>query len=303
MVYELAEGLPKANLEELQGKNRPAFIVTDSREAMLLVKELGFGEVWELLLTDVYFCKVEAEQDYFCGSLAIPNAVDLLGSRYRLLFFINRQYLLLVSEDGYGKHLAERLRERRISREMSVEKLLFMMLAEIIAKDSALLEKFESELMEMEEEALRQQSDLFLTHMMRVRKQLLILRGYYEQFVEVGCGLEENENELFSKKQLKYFGTISDRAERLLHRCVHLIDYAGQVKEVYQSQVDEHQNRHMQYLTVVSTIFFPLTLITGWYGMNFENMPELEGGYPYVAGVSVLVVLVCIWIFKKKKII
>lgn len=303
MVYELAEGLPKANLEELQEKNSPAFIVTDSREAMLLVKELGFGEVWELLLTDVYFCKVEAEQDYFCGSLAIPDAVDLLGSRYRLLFFINKQYLLLVSEDGYGRHLAERLRERKISREMSAEKLLSMMLAEIIAKDSALLEKFESELIEMEEEALRQQSDLFLTHMMRVRKQLLILRGYYEQFVEVGRGLEENENELFSKKQLKYFGTISDRAERLLHRCVHLIDYAGQVKDVYQSQVDEVQNRNMRYLTVVSSIFFPLTLITGWYGMNFQNMPELEKGYPYVVGISVLVVLICIWIFKKKKII
>lgn len=303
MVYELAEGLPKANLEELQEKNRPAFIVTDSREAMLLVKELGFGEVWELLLTDVYFCKVEAEQDYFCGSLVIPDASDLPGSRYRLLFFINKQYLLLVSEDGYGRQLAERLQERNVTRDTSTEKLLSLMLAEIIAKDSVFLEKFENELMEMEEEALRRQNDLFMSHLMRIRKRLLILRGYYEQFVEVGRELEENENELFSKKQLKCFGTISDRAERLLHRCIHLIDYAGQVKDVYQSQVDERQNRNMQYLTVVSTIFFPLTLITGWYGMNFENMPELERGYPYVAGISALVVVICIWIFKKKKII
>lgn len=303
MVYEIATGLPESELELLQERNAAALIVTDSREALLLLKELGFGEESELLLSDVYFCKVEAEQEYFCGSLAIPNAVDLLGSRYRMQFFINKQYVLLVSEDGYGKRLAEHLRSRKLSSQTTTEKALSMILGDIIAKDSAMLEKFERELMEMEEEAMRRQTDLFLKHMIRVRKQLLTLRGYYEQFMEVCRELEENENDLFAKKQLKYFGNVSDRAERLLHRCIHLIDYAGQVKDVYQGQVDARQNRNMQYLTVVSTIFFPLTLITGWYGMNFENMPELAHGYPYVAIISVLVVIVCIWIFKKKKII
>ena len=303
MVYEITAGLPEADLEMLQEKQASALIVTDSREALLLLKELGFGEEWELLLSEVYFCKVEAEQEYFCGSLAIPNAVDLLGSRYRLLFFINKQYVLLVSEDGYGKRLSEHLRSRKLSAQTSTEKMLSMILADIIARDNVILEKFERELMEMEEEAMRRQTDLFLKHMIRVRKQLLTLRGYYEQFMEVCRELEENENDLFAKKQLKYFGNISDRAERLLHRCIHLIDYAGQVKDVYQGQVDARQNRNMQFLTVVSTIFFPLTLITGWYGMNFQNMPELAHGYPYVVVISVLVVIVCIWIFKKKKII
>ena len=303
MVYELTEGLPEADLEQLQKRREDALIVTDSREAMLLLGELGFDVCLELLMKDIYFCKVEAEQDYFCGSLIIPNEQELLGERYRLLFFINKSDLLHVSEDGYAKRVVERLRERRLSCDLSSEKLLYMFLAEVIAGDSVLLERFESELMEMEEQALRRQNVYFLERMLRVRKQLLILRGYYEQLMEVGRELEENENELFSASQLKYFGTVGDRAERLLHRCMHLIDYAGQVKEVYQSQVDERQNRNMQYLTVVSTIFFPLTLITGWYGMNFENMPELENGYPYVAGISVLVVLVCIWIFKRKKII
>ena len=55
MVYELTAGLPEAELELLQEKNAQALIVTDSREALLLLKELGFGEEWELLLSDVYF--------------------------------------------------------------------------------------------------------------------------------------------------------------------------------------------------------------------------------------------------------
>ena len=60
MVYELTACLPETELELLQEKNASALIVTDSREALLLLKELGFGEEWELLLSDVYFCKVDA---------------------------------------------------------------------------------------------------------------------------------------------------------------------------------------------------------------------------------------------------
>ena len=106
-----------------------------------------------------------------------------------------------------------------------------------------------------------------------------------------------------SKKQLKYFGTLSNRADRLMGRTAHLLEYAQQVRDLYQAQVDAKQNSNMQFLTVLSTIFFPLTLITGWYGMNFENMPELKNGYPGVIALSLIVIVVCILIFKKKKIL
>ena len=124
--------------------------------------------------------------------------------------------------------------------------------------------------------------------------------GYPELYLKE---LEENENGFFLKKHLKYFGTLSDRADRLMSRTVHLLEYAQQVKEAYQAQIDARQNSNMQFLTVLSTIFFPLTLITGWFGMNFRDMPGLDNGYPAVMALSVIVILICIYIFKKKKII
>ena len=59
----------------------------------------------------------------------------------------------------------------------------------------------------------------------------------------------------------------------------------------------------MKVLTIVTAIFLPLSLIAGWYGMNFMGMPLLEWryGYPVVVAVSVLVVAVLIWYFKRKK--
>ena len=80
-----------------------------------------------------------------------------------------------------------------------------------------------------------------------------------------------------------------------------LREYAMQVQDVYQSEIGIRQNNVMKVLTIVTTVFLPLTLIAGWYGMNFQNMPELKEGYPGVIALSVIVVIVCIIFFKRKK--
>ena len=168
-------------------------------------------------------------------------------------------------------------------------------------RDTELLAEHERKLMELEENVNDGKTDDFLETITPIRKELLILRSYYDEIMDLGRELEEDENGFFEKKQKKYFGTISDRADRLMGRTVHLLEYATQVRDAYQSRVNAQQNKNMEFLTVISTIFFPLTLITGWYGMNFQNMPELKEGYPGVIALSIIVVIVCIIFFKRKK--
>jgi magnesium transporter len=76
-----------------------------------------------------------------------------------------------------------------------------------------------------------------------------------------------------------------------------------QLRDLYKAHLDLKQNRIMTVLTVVTTIFMPLTLIVGWYGMNFKYMPELEwkGSYPVVIALSILIVVISLIFFKKKK--
>ena len=97
----------------------------------------------------------------------------------------------------------------------------------------------------------------------------------------------------------------SSRVDRLYDAATHLRDYTIQLNDLYQSQLDVRQNRIMTVLTVVTTIFMPLTLIVGWYGMNFKYMPELESrmGYPTVIVLSALIIIGSLIFFKIKKIL
>ena len=105
-------------------------------------------------------------------------------------------------------------------------------------RDLEYLVQFEKKLMELEEAVHRDHTENFQSSIATIRRGLLILRGYYDEIMDVGKALEENENHYFAKKHLKYFGTISDRAERLMNKTSHLLEYAGQVNDAYQATVD-----------------------------------------------------------------
>ena len=90
---------------------------------------------------------------------------------------------------------------------------------------------------------------------------------------------------------------------RLQDRVTSLREYVAQLRDLIQARLDVKQNKIMTVLTVITSIFLPLTLIAGWYGMNFKYMPELEWrwSYPAVIVISAVIVVVCLWWFKKKK--
>ena len=95
----------------------------------------------------------------------------------------------------------------------------------------------------------------------------------------------------------------TDRVIRLQENVSGQREYVMQLRDLMQSQLDVRQNRVMTLLTLITSIFLPLTLIAGWYGMNFRYMPELEWkySYPVLIVISCLIVILCVWWFKKKK--
>ena len=301
MILALGETLESIDENQLIQENKQAVIITDSRHAKEAMSLAGMIYEGDINLSEVCFCKIETQQECLAGSLCIPKLLDVLGSRYRILFFINQRHIVIIDDDDFARRLIVRIRRSKSRQGNTKERFIYNFITQFMSRDLELLGRYERLIMTMEEKVLEGKTEGFQNEIIPIRKELLTLRGYYDELMDMGKELEENENGFFAKKQLRYFGTIADRADRLMGRTAHLLEYAQQVRDAYQSQVDAEQNKNMQFLTVVSTIFFPLTLITGWFGMNFKDMPGLEHGYPGVCVLSLSGVVFCILFFKRKK--
>lgn len=303
MILGLGPVLEEITIEELQMTGRSAVFITDSTNVKEIMEIAEMNYEGEIQLSDVQFCKVETQQECMAGSLAIPRLMEVLGYRFRMMYFINRKHIVIVDDNHFAERIIRRIQHNRTRQGQSKERFLYNFLTLIINKDLEVLNQYERRIMRLEENVMEDKLGNFQHDIIPVRRELLVLRSYYDELMDMGKELADNENNFFSKKNLKYFDTFVDRADRLMSRTAHLLEYATQVRDSYQEKVSEQQNKNMQFLTVISTIFFPLTLITGWYGMNFQNMPELEHGYPGIILFSIAVVVIIIMIFKKKRII
>lgn len=299
-IFALGETLEEIDDEQLKTSCNSVVVIADSSECDKAMEITDMVYDGDIILSDVAFCKIESQQECIAGTLSIPKLLDILGSRYHMLFFINQQHIVIIDDEGFAKRLIVRIRHKKARQGETKERFLYNFITQFMSRDLELLCRYEKIIMSMEEDIMKGKIDDFQNRIHPIRRELLALRSYYDELMDMGKDLEENENRFFAKKQLKYFGTISDRADRLMSKTTHLLEYAQQILDTYQTQVDTIQNKNMQFLTVISTIFFPLTLITGWYGMNFENMPELKYGYPGVIIVAIAVIIICIIIFKKK---
>ena len=156
---------------------------------------------------------------------------------------------------------------------------------------------------QMEEQILSGELNQFNPRMNALRKEIIRWLRYYTQLEDMICELQENENGYFDDGKLRLFHMVEKRVGRLNSEAQALREYSIQLRELFQAEIDIRQNRIMKILTIVTTVFLPLSLVVGWYGMNFINMPELtwKYGYPAIIVISVLIVALCLWTMKKKK--
>ena len=175
----------------------------------------------------------------------------------------------------------------------------------LTAEDIDGLERLEAEIETLEDLLLtaRKPADHAEKKIIQIRKRLLRLKRYYEQLGMILGELTEDDAEIFDKETRRQLRFADRHVSHLLDSVFHLREYITQVREAYQAQIEIEQNQVMKVFTVITTVFLPLTLIAGWYGMNFAAIPELEWryGYLYVILLCVFVCSVCILFFKHKK--
>ena len=248
------------------------------------------------------FCKAEVHEDMLSGTLSVPDKKSF-GKRSGFTYYINKTGIIFVDDTNFASSLIENLEATATWREPSPGHFIYTFMETLVENDLRYLEGIEDRLAKLEASVLADKLKGFMYSIVQIRKEILACSHYYSQLCDVALEFLENENDIFEETSLKLLKHFSDRTNRLRQETQMLREYSLQISEAYQTQIDIRQNIVMKVLTVVTAIFLPLTLIAGWYGMNFNYMPELRWhyGYLYVFILSILVVIGCLWIFKKKK--
>ena len=247
------------------------------------------------------FCWLRVDRSGITGHLRTPPQANQSARRFS--FSWTGGALLVVDHDRAASDCIARLAEQSAPPPDGPDGFLTALLLYLIRDDLPYIQQLESRLTVLEQAVLDNDTGRFLHRMSVLRKELNRTNRYYAQLSDFASSLmEEAEEQLsgHSKKRLNHF---LRKVENLRGETRMLHEYASQISSEYQSQVDIAQNRVMKVLTIVTAIFLPLSLIAGWYGMNFTDMPLLRWrwGYVTVAAVSALVVALLIWYFKRKK--
>lgn len=226
------------------------------------------------------------------------NDVDVPPSQ--IMVYIDADDIFFFCENDSALRRANEL--FRDDANDSNERTLYEFFLRLFKDDVSSLEKLEDEITEADDALITGRREQCTQDIVHFRKRLLRLKKYYEQLHRIFEALTENDNGLISSDSLRYFVILERRVDRMLASVVNMREYVTQVREAYQAQVDIEQNNLMRIFTVVTSIFLPLTLLVGWYGMNFP-MPEFTWKYGYLSVIvaSVTIGLVCVAIFKRKK--
>ena len=251
----------------------------------------------------IRFCKVEKIQGSYVGSLYIPSRAKN-RSHTGFYFRIEKDKIIFVDDSG---KVLEWLKEMlKAGDEKQPELGIFFadFLEYLIKDDVIFITKLEHSLEELEDMVLEKGSDIPFNHEISgYRRKVSLFSHYYLQLADLSSILCEDDNHIFKAKEKRSFSLFTERVNRLHDETLMLRDYCVQIREVYQSLIDERQNEIMKLLTIVTTIVLPLSLVAGWYGMNFTNMPELTWhyGYGFIILLSVAITILNILYFKKKK--
>lgn len=299
--YHIAEKLEPIQPEEVNVWEKIAVILKPEEIEAKTLPPMLLPPDSMLCTEKIRSCRLIVEQNRILGEILIPQRPH--QPEKRVVFVWWNSDLLFLDPDGEACECVERVKKMRPHHADGADDLLMDFYLALIMDDLAHIQNMEERISGLEKMVLDNRTDMFIRQMSQLRKELNQHNRYYAQMNDMVVSLQENTTDLLDECSLSRLQYILRRLNRLQSETQMLREYASQVSSEYQAQVDLGQNRIMKLLTIVTTIFMPLSLIAGWYGMNFVNMPELHWtyGYPVVIALSVLIVAGCIYYFKKKR--
>ncbi len=264
-----------------------------------------------LLLEDVMNTDQRPKMEDYDDHLFIVVKMLLLGNGGRVVtdqvsFVLGERYVISFQErrsDLFNSVEARLNNNKWRIRKMGADYLVYSLIDVIVDNYFVILEKLGEHIEVLETELVSSPKQEILRSIQTLKRDLIFLRKSVWPLREVVSGLERGESDLIAGTSRIYLRDVFDHTVHAIDTVETFRDMLSGMLDIYLSSASNRLNEVMKVLTIIATIFIPLTFIVGFYGMNFKYMPETQWvlGYPAVVLLMVLVTLGMVRYFKRKK--
>lgn len=251
--------------------------------------------------------KIENFGSHVFVVLKLINYSDETGvvSTEQISLILGRNFV--VSYEARATGVFEKVRERIKSgkgriRKLGADYLCYALIDAIIDSYYDVIERMEERIETIENELIDRPNHRTLAEINSTKREMIFLRKALWPLREVILQLERGESKLIKQETRIYMRDINDHVIQAIDAIESFREILSGMLDAYLSSVSNRMNEVMKTLTIIATIFMPLTFIAGVYGMNFRYMPELSWvyGYPIIMVIMAGIGAYMVWKFKKK---
>jgi magnesium transporter len=302
-----------ADIRPAPGKDTVTWVLVEGLSDVALIEELGsnFG-IHALVLEDILNTQQRPKFEEFADYLFIAlKGVSLEGPGFvvayeQISLILTSSFVLTFREKADDLFLPLRRRlddDKGRLRANGADYLAYVLLDTVVDHYFVLQDSLDAVIEDLDDELLNHPTPATLNAIQGIKRELIFIRKSASPLREMLAEILRSDSGLFHSKVLFYLRDVHDHALRITEAVDTYRDMVTGMMEVYLSTISNRTNEIMKVLTVLTSIFIPLTFIVGVYGMNFEYMPELKWRwfYPALWGVFVGLPLALLWVFRKKK--
>lgn len=264
--------------------------------------------VLEDIVNTVQRPKIEDYGDYLFIVLKMLRPADDGGFSSEQVSIILGPDYLFTFQEGLAGDSFESVRSRIQSgkgkiRKMGADYLAYALIDAIVDGYFTVIEAFGERIVDVEEELTHTPDQRSLHRINVIKKEIIYLRKTVWPLREAISFLERGDSHLLNDGTRLYFRDVYDHTVQVIDTVETYRDLLSGMLDLYLSSISNRTNEVMKFLTVIGTIFMPLTFLVGVYGMNFKHFPELEwkNGYFVLWGVMITLSLLMVAYFKKKR--
>ncbi len=234
----------------------------------------------------------------------ITNTKEIIHEQ--VSFILGKNYLISFQEQkgDVFNIIRKRLEANKGRvRRMQADYLMYSLLDVIADNYFLVLDSINESLITLEEQISINNEMHYIKELQSLKQEILFIRRFALPFKEMLIAIMKEESDLIREDTLVFFKDLQDHTIQILDSIDMMREISLSIFDTSRSAMNNKMNEIMRLLTVVSTIFIPITFIVGVYGMNFKYMPELEThwAYPAVWGLMLTIVIGMLVYFKRKK--